>query len=363
MSAGGTPGEDKHPRTLLPAPDSPPDPPAGERAERSGLDRLDDLLAGPPRLPEQPAAAASDGVPAQGGRPTARKEDPPTVQPGGAAAGAAARGGTPADARDDAGHGERRGERAGNVTGTQGDPWGPATARPPRPIGGRIARGAGELMITAGVVVVLFLAYQLWITDIFASRTQDQIRHDLTTAWARQAPTEPEPGGPAANQRPAVPPVELGDGIAVLRVPRFGADYAPVVVEGVTTEALRRGPGHFPGTALPGGIGNFVVSGHRTTYGKPFSRVDELRVGDPIVVEVADRYFTYRVTGSEIVNPHRLDVTYPVPGHLGEMPTRSLMTLTTCHPRFSAKSRLIVFAELDETRDKSQGAPPALTDR
>ncbi|WP_018640437.1 class E sortase [Parafrankia elaeagni] len=359
MSAGGTPGEDKHPRTLLPAPDSPPEPPAGTQAEQGALVRLEDLLDRSPRTAEQSADAALVGVPAQSGRPTSGQEDTPTVQPGGAAAGDAVTGG----ARDEARYGERRGENGWNTAAAPGTLRSPAAPGPPRPIGGRIARVAGELMITAGVVVVLFLGYQLWITDIFASRSQDRIRHDLTTAWARQAPAVPEPGGPAADRRPAIPPVELGDGIAVLRVPRFGADYAPVVVEGVTTEVLRRGPGHFPGTAAPGGIGNFVLSGHRTTYGKPFSRVDELKVGDPIVVEVADRYFTYRVTGSEIVDPHRLDVTYPVPGRLGEMPTRSLMTLTTCHPRFSAKSRLIVFAELDETRDKSKGAPPVLTDR
>ncbi|WP_230203064.1 class E sortase [Parafrankia discariae] len=215
-------------------------------------------------------------------------------------------------------------------------------------------------MITAGVVVVLFLVYQLWITDLLAARTQSDLRKDLTTAWAHK-PALPAPTG-KAEAPPAVPPVDLGEGLAVLRVPRFGADYAPVVVEGVSADALRRGPGHFPGTAMPGEVGNFVVSGHRTTYGKPFSRVDELRMGDPIVVEVADRYFTYRVTRSEVVDPHRLDVTYPVPEHPGVAPTSAMMTLTTCHPRFSARSRLIVFAELDETTDKTDGPPPVLAD-
>lgn len=226
--------------------------------------------------------------------------------------------------------------------------------------GGRLARALGELLITAGLLVALFLGYQLWITDLFAARDQERLRSELTTSWSAgprtdEGPESAEPEGPTV-----VIPVDIGDGLAVLRVPRFGADYAPVVVEGVTPEALRRGPGHFPGTALPGEIGNFVLSGHRTTYGKPFSRVDELRVGDPLVVEVADRYFTYRVTGSEIVDPDRLDVTYPVPGRSGGAPTEELMTLTTCHPKFSARSRLIVYAELDETTDKADGPPSAL---
>lgn len=332
MAEDGNPDGEREPRSLLsavhpsrsrstPQPRSWPDEPPGPEvpAAASGLDSLDDLMGGPR---DRSAGAV---VPAQPVRPVGHGE-PPTLLPG-----------------------------PGAEYGSS-----PARHRSARPVGGRVARGVGELLITAGVVVVLFMVYQLWITDIFAARAQDQVRHDLTAAWARQPPAEP---GPVGTDSDRVPPVELGDGLAVLRVPRFGPDYAPVVVEGVTTEALRRGPGHFPGSAMPGQIGNFVVSGHRTTYGKPFSRVDELRVGDPIVVEGAGRYFTYRVTGSEIVDPHRLDVTYPVPGRPGEAPTRSLMTLTTCHPRFSAKSRLIIFAELDETRGKSEGAPPVLTGR
>ncbi|EFC85864.1 class E sortase [Parafrankia sp. EUN1f] len=327
--AAGTPGEGKEPGSSLSAPASPADLAGADRGEvdargeLDGLDSLDDLMGGPD--PRNPPVAA---VPAQGLAPAYG----------------------PARARG-------RGYAAPELPAAD-----PLRDRTVRSLGGHLARGAGELMITCGVIVVLFLCYQLWITDIFAARTQDQIRHDLTTAWAQHAVPKPARGGGAdPRKRPSVPPVELGDGIAVLRVPRFGTDYAPVVVEGVSTADLRRGPGHFPGSAMPGEIGNFVVSGHRTTYGKPFSRVDELKVGDPIVVEVADRYFTYRVTRSEIVDPHRLDVTYPVPGHLGEAPTKARMTLTTCHPRFSAKSRLIVFAELDETRDKSDGPPPELT--
>jgi sortase A len=227
-----------------------------------------------------------------------------------------------------------------------------------RMLAGRLTRGLGELLITAGIVVALFLAYQLWVTDLFAVRTQDRLHHQLDQAWQRP----PAPRAPADDRvRPASPPpVDLGDGLAILRVPRFGRDYFPVVVEGVAAADLRRGPGHIPGTALPGQLGNFVVSGHRTTYGKPFSRLDELKVGDPLVVEVRDRYYTYRVTGSEVVAPNRVDVTYPVPKLPGVAPTKALITLTTCHPKFSASHRLIVYGELVDTTAKSAGVPPAL---
>ena len=121
---------------------------------------------------------------------------------------------------------------------------------------------------------------------------------------------------------------------------------------------LKTGPGHMPGTAMPGQLGNLVVSGHRTTYGAPFSRLDELEVGDPVVVETRDAWFTYTVTGSEIVAPSAVEVAYPVPGQAGATPTRRLMTLTTCHPRYSARQRLIVSAELSAT-DAKTGPPPA----
>jgi sortase A len=106
---------------------------------------------------------------------------------------------------------------------------------------------------------------------------------------------------------------------------------------------------------MPGETGNFVVSGHRTTYGKPFNRLDEMRPGDPVVVEVSDRYYVYRVTRSEVVQPTALDVTYPVPEQPGRAPTSAVMTMTTCNPKYSAATRLIVFSKLDKTVMKAPG--------
>ncbi|WP_052711110.1 class E sortase [Pseudofrankia sp. DC12] len=217
--------------------------------------------------------------------------------------------------------------------------------------GGAVVRGVGELLITLGLVVALFLAYELWITDIFQARTQSRLHNKLAATWAAPArPATPAPPPPAAPLHPAV-----GDGFAELHIPRLGAGYAPVIVEGVGEAQLQEGPGHYPGTAMPGEIGNFVVSGHRTTYGKPFNELDELRPGDPVVVEVSDRYYVYRMTRSEVVAPTRLDVTYPVPEQAGKAPTAAVMTMTTCNPKYSARTRLIVFAKLDKTVMKAPG--------
>jgi sortase A len=216
---------------------------------------------------------------------------------------------------------------------------------------GAVARGAGEALITLGLVVALFLAYELWITDIFQARTQSRLHNKLAASWAAPArPAAPAAPPPAAPLHPAV-----GEGFAELHIPRLGAGYAPVIVEGVGEAQLQEGPGHYPGTAMPGEIGNFVVSGHRTTYGKPFNELDELQPGDPVVVEISDRYYVYRMTRSEVVAPTRLDVTYPVPEQAGEAPTSALMTMTTCNPKYSATTRLIVFAKLDKTVMKAPG--------
>jgi sortase A len=105
-------------------------------------------------------------------------------------------------------------------------------------------------------------------------------------------------------------------------------------------------------------VGNVVVSGHRTTYGAPFRRFDELRPGDAVVLETRDAWFTYAVQETQIVAPNAISVAYPVPGDRTATPTRRLLTLTTCHPEYSARERLIVTAELAST-DPKGGPPPA----
>ncbi len=126
----------------------------------------------------------------------------------------------------------------------------------------------------------------------------------------------------------------------MIKIPKIGVDR--VVVEGVEVEHLKKGPGHYPETALPGQLGNMVISGHRTTYGAPFYRLDELQVGDEIVVVDAVGSYQYKVTETKIVRPTDLGVIAPS--------SDARLTLTTCHPRFSARQRLIVVAA-------PQGAP------
>src|SRR5690606_10957704 len=107
------------------------------------------------------------------------------------------------------------------------------------------------------------------------------------------------------------------------------------------------GIGHYEGTAMPGEVGNFAVAGHRVTYGKPFNRVEELQVGDPLVVQTETTWYVYRVTSTQVVTPRDVQVIAPTPNQPDVAPTVASMTLTTCHPMFSARERFIVHAELD----------------
>lgn len=216
-------------------------------------------------------------------------------------------------------------------------------------------RGLGQTLITAGLVILLFVAYELWFTNIETARQQRALSRDIEQLWQHG-------GGGGSYRTPAdlLRPIPIGTGVAVIRIPRFGRDWAKVIVEGVSLADLKRGPGHYPGTQLPGQIGNFVVSGHRTTHGAPFNRIDELKPGDAIVIETKDTWYTYRVTSSEIVKPTAVEVTYPVPHRLGEKPVKATITLTSCNPKYSARTRIIVYGALDDTRLKTAGLPPAL---
>lgn len=235
---------------------------------------------------------------------------------------------------------------------------------------GAVVRGGlgvlGELLITGGLVVLLFAAYLLWGTNLRTAAAQDDLRAQLAQQWAvpvaaaapapssgDPAAAEPAPSESARDEPTPAAPVEApplpGDAVALLRLPTLGQEEGHVVVEGVSTADLRRGPGHFPGTAEPGEVGNVVLSGHRTTYGAPFADIDALADGDAVVVETARAVHTYRVTGSQVVAPTAIEVTYPVPGRPGVEPTERLLTLTTCHPRYSARQRLVVSAVLVES--------------
>jgi sortase A len=205
----------------------------------------------------------------------------------------------------------------------------------------RLLRGTGWTFIGMGSFVLYFLVYQLVGTNAVTSRGQSDLRNELQREWAA-APAAPEGDPKKVEPRQ----VARGKALAVIDIPKIQLDNK-VLVEGVGRQELRKGPGHVPSTVLPGQDGTFGISGHRTTYGAPFYRLNELAKGDTITVVSREAIYTYTVTRTAIVRPTDVQVLDNVKGPDGK--PKATITLTTCHPRYSARQRLIVFGDLSFT--------------
>jgi sortase A len=208
----------------------------------------------------------------------------------------------------------------------------------------RIVNITAWTMIWSGAIILGYVGYQLYGTDLVNQRAQVQAQAALPDILesraedvAVQAPpttiAESEPDVPSLLTEP---PVGEGEAFAAIRIPSIGVDQ--VLYEGVDRDTLEQGPGHIPWTSFPGQPGNAVLSGHRTTNGRPFYDLDLLEPGDVIEVESAVGVSTYIVRESTIVTPFDVWVA--------EQREGAWLTLTTCHPKYSARERLIVFAEM-----------------
>jgi sortase A len=220
------------------------------------------------------------------------------------------------------------------------------TAQAPPPQRTRQAiHWVGEILITLGVIALLFVVYLLFWTNIISDARAHQLTTNLQQQWSHSQPDTAF--GPAP-----VPKVQAGKPFAIMRIPALGASWEQPVIEGVTLPDLAQGVGHYPGTALPGQIGNFAVAGHRATHGQPFVDLNKMRPGDLIIVETQYATYTYVATTNPnklIVLPTALWVIEPVPGHPKAVPTQALITLTTCNPRWNSSHRMILFGHLVKT--------------
>lgn len=182
------------------------------------------------------------------------------------------------------------------------------------------------------------------------SHAPEDVSTDDTTPSAAPEDDSPSTADPVLAELPS-------EALAIVRVPLFGADYAVPVLEGTTSDVLKHGIGRYTGSADPGQVGNLGLAGHRTTYGAPFNPIAEFEEGDAVVVETATSYYVYRVVDTLIVPPSDVSVIAPVPGRPGETPTQACLTMTSCHPMYSARQRYIVHAVLDSTSARSEGRP------
>jgi sortase A len=219
----------------------------------------------------------------------------------------------------------------------------------------RVLGAVGRTLITAGVLILLFVAYQLWGTGIREAQAQNRLEDEfeeqlrdaglddptIDTTTTTGASTTTSVSTTSSTTPPAPPPD--GEAAARIVIPSIGVDK--IVVQNVRVADLKKGPGHYPGTPMPGQEGNVAIAGHRTTYGAPFNRIDELRPGDEIEVTTLQGTFRYAVideegdgNGNRIVTPTQVDVL----DDKGD----DRLTLTSCHPKYSARRRIVVAATL-----------------
>ncbi|WP_371498323.1 class E sortase [Kitasatospora sp. NBC_00374] len=220
------------------------------------------------------------------------------------------------------------------------------------------ARMVGELFITLGLVMLLFVSYQLWWTNVQADAAADGTRNQLEQQWA-QPQQSPAPGVEVPKEPGKFEP---GQGFAIVYIPKLGLKYP--IAEGTNKQqVLDKGlVGHYTGTAMPADkAGNFAIAAHRTTHGQPFRKIGELKPGDKIVVETSTTFYTYEVAGGiPETPPNNVSVIQPVPKGSPFTQAGRYITLTTCTPEFSARGRLIVFGKLAGEQPRAQGQPAAL---
>ena len=252
----------------------------------------------------------------------------------------------------------------------------------------------GEMFLTAGALVLAFVFYESYWTNVEAGRQQEAANERLDALWQSEGDQQAE--GERVNPRGRFTP-ELGEAFARMYIPSFGSDFHFAVIEGTDEEELLAGPGRYTTSQMPGEAGNFAVAGHRVGKGAPFNDLDNLQSCDAVVVETAASWNIYRVmpmsgdpttrqqeaadcfadaqvqrmtggeyagvTGRHITTPDHIEMINPVPGATAaevHADAESLITLTTCHPQFSAAERMIVHGMLVEQIPKTAGERPAV---
>jgi sortase A len=203
-------------------------------------------------------------------------------------------------------------------------------------------------LVLVGLALLGYVGWQYWGTNAVSKARQGEVTQDLLSAWNGD-PAVADLLGPQGS-------ADLGDALALVRIPAFGDDYVVPVIEGVRPDDLAQGLGHYPGTALPGQVGNFAIAGHRVTHGEPFRDFPELRPGDKVEVETSDAVYTYRLTSDPdnlVVQPQDTWVLDPIPGKPeGTPPDQARITLTTCAELFHTSDRMIAFGRLVDTERK-----------
>jgi sortase A len=223
----------------------------------------------------------------------------------------------------------------------------------------------GEILMTVGVLALLYVSWHTWIGDIIISGQKHAEAEALSEQWEAEAETVDPTAEPAD---PTIVPVlgeqDHGDVFGIMRIPRFGDDWKFNIASGISREdILDEGEvGHYPDTAMPGEIGNTAYAAHRWTSGAPFDPVDKLVVGDAIVIETKAGWYTYRFRSSEYVQDTQVQVLLPVPNQEGVEANGRYLTLTSCAPKLNMLERIVSYAVFEDFTPRADGPPASLTE-
>lgn len=193
--------------------------------------------------------------------------------------------------------------------------------------------------------------------------------HELSEQWqddylAQPGATAAPEAAPTTTDPVILPEAADAQIFGTMLIPRFGADYNVSIAGGVTRSGTLDpiGIGHYPGTRMPGEVGNFAVAAHRTTWGKPFNRIADLHIGDAIVIETPDGWYTYRFRTLEYVQPSAVEVLLPVPQVEGAPADQRYMTMTSCSPMYAMSERIVAYSVFESFTPRASGPPESLTE-
>jgi sortase A len=236
----------------------------------------------------------------------------------------------------------------------------------------RITGVTGEVLVTAGALMGLFLAWHLVLNDSIQGDRQNQSASSLAQEWQEpeSSPAGQIPAAAIVNPSDEEPPVtvtaEEGQAFALLYVPRFGSDYVRTIAEGVDVETVlnsrRLGVGRYLASDQLGSYGNFALAAHRTTFGAPFGDIGELRIGDQIYVEVPEGWHAYEFRNLEYVWETEVDVLNSFPKLNEEVPGTRIITLTSCHPKFTVSERVIAYGLYSGWYPRDGGPPSEIAE-
>lgn len=232
----------------------------------------------------------------------------------------------------------------------------------------------GELLITSGVVVLLFIGWQLWFTELTVGNELKNEASQQSREWNEQAAATPPPsaqpsddptGDPTDPADPVSqnPPVETAPAnaqrLGMLIVPRWGGDYYRTIAEGIGVgDVLNKGKlGHYPSTAMPGAVGNFAIAAHRMGHGGSLHHINELQLGDHIYVETASGWYEYEFRNLEFVHPTGIGVLDAVPQSPETPATERYITLTSCNPQYTSNERIIAYGVFMQFFPRDTSAP------